>query len=113
VLAGSGDREASRFLWRQMLSSEQVWMRRTAERALLQLDALDRIDAIQEAVRAAPPPSDARYAWIELARRGVLPGVPVDPTGTPFEIDAATGEVSLSRRSPLYPLPVTMRRSRR
>jgi tetratricopeptide (TPR) repeat protein len=111
VLAGGGDRQASRFLWRQMLSSEQVWMRRTAERSLLQLDALDLIDAIQAKVRAAPPP-DGRYSWAELARRGVLPGMPLDPTRTPLEIDPATGDVTISTRSPLYPLPAILRRPR-
>ncbi len=113
VLARGGDRAASRFLWQQMLTSEQVWMRRTAERSLRQLDALDLIDAIQAAIRAAPPPPDGRYAWTELTRRGVLPGMPVDSTGTPLDIDAITGDVSLSTRSPLYPLPITMRRSGR
>jgi tetratricopeptide (TPR) repeat protein len=112
VLAGGGDRQASRFLWRQMLSSDQIWMRRTAERSLRQLDALDQIDALEAAVRASPPPG-GRYSWADLARRGVLPGMPLDSTGTPLEIDPATGAVSISTRSPLYPLPVTMRRSRR
>jgi hypothetical protein len=96
-----------------MLSSEQVWMRRTAERSLLQLDTLDRIDAVRDAVRAAPPPPDGRYAWADLTRRGVLRGTPIDSTGTPLEIDPVTGDVSISTRSPLYPLPVMMRRSRR
>jgi hypothetical protein len=111
VLAGGGDRQASRFLWRQMLSSEQVWMRRTAERSLLQLDALDLIDAIQAKVRAAPPPG-GRYSWAELARRGVLPGMPLDPTRTPLEIDPATGDVTISSQSPLYPMPAILRRPR-
>ncbi len=113
VLAGGGDRQASRFLWRQMLSSEQIWLRRTAERSLRQLDAIDQIEAIQAAIRAAPAPPDGRYAWTDLARRGVLPGMPLDPVGTPLEIDSVTGDVSISTRSPLSPMPVTMRRSRR
>jgi tetratricopeptide (TPR) repeat protein len=112
VLAGGGDREASRFLWRQMLSAEQVWMRRAAERSLLQLDALDLIDAVQAAVRAAGPPPDGRYSWIDLTHRGVLRGIPVDPTGGPLEIDPVTGDVAISTQSPLYPMPVPMRRSR-
>lgn len=113
VLAGGGDRQASRFLWQQLLASEQVWMRRTAERSLRQLDALDQIDAIQAAVRAAPQPPDGRYSWRDLTRRGVLPGMPLDSTGTPLEIDPVTGDISVSTRSPLFPMPVTMRRSRR
>ncbi len=113
VLAGGGDRAASRFLWQQMLSSEQVWMRRTAERSLRQLDAIDQIEAIEAAVRHAPPPPDGRYSWADLTRRGVFPGIPLDNTGTPLEIDPVTGHVSVSMRSPLYPMPDTMWRSRR
>jgi hypothetical protein len=113
VLAGGGDRAASRFLWQQMLSSEQVWMRRTAERSLQQLDAIDRIEATEAAVRAAPRPPDGRYSWRDLARRGVLSGIPVDPTGTPLEIDQVTGDVSVSLQSPLYPMPAIVRRFRR
>lgn len=105
VLASGGERESARFLWQQMLSSEQEWMRRNAERSLRQLDAMDRIDRVQAAVRRAPPPPDGRYSWPDLARRRVFPGIPVDPTGTPLDIDPATGEVTISPRSPLWPLP--------
>ncbi len=105
VLTGGGDRTSARFLWQQMLSSEQEWVRRNAERSLRQLDAMDRIDALEAAVRRAPPPPGGRYSWPDLARRRVLPGIPVDSTGTPFDIDPATGDVSVSPRSPLWPMP--------
>ncbi len=36
---------------------------------------------------------------------GVLRGIPLDPAGTPFEIDPVTGEVSVSERSTLHPMP--------
>jgi tetratricopeptide (TPR) repeat protein len=105
VLARGGDRASARFLWQQMLSSEQEWVRRTAGRSLQQLDAMDRIDSLEAVVRRAPPPPDGRHSWLDLARRGVLPGIPVDPAGTPLEIDAVTGEITVSPRSPLYPMP--------
>jgi hypothetical protein len=43
-----------------------------------------------------------------MARAGFVPGVPVDPAGTPFTIDPASGAIDVSRDSPLFPL----RRSR-
>lgn len=105
VLGGGGDRTSARFLWQQMLSAEEEWMRRNAERSLRQLDALDVIDSLQADVRRAPPPPDGRYSWEDLARRGVLPGMPVDATRTPLEIDPVTGDITVSKRSPLYPMP--------
>jgi len=37
---------------------------------------------------------------------GWLAGVPVDPSGTPFELDRTAADgVALSKRSPLSPIP--------
>ena len=104
MLVKGQDRASARFLWEQILREDQEWLRRTAERSLLQLDALDAIDAIQAAVTRAGPGTGG-YSWAGLVQRGVLRRVPVDPTGTPFELDPATGRVRLSPRSLLYPLP--------
>jgi hypothetical protein len=38
-------------------------------------------------------------------KRGVLPGQPVDPVGTPYILDPATGRVRVSEQSPLFPMP--------
>jgi hypothetical protein len=37
---------------------------------------------------------------------GLLRGVPVDPAGTPYTLNFATGEIAVSGYSPLYPLPL-------
>jgi hypothetical protein len=53
----------------------------------------------QVAARTGQQPAN----WLAVVRAGALPGIPTDPTGTPFEI--AAGRVRLSAKSSLYPLP--------
>jgi tetratricopeptide (TPR) repeat protein len=105
MLGAGGDRAAARFLWRQLLQSDEEWMRRNAGRSLMQLDALDAIDQLGQIVRRYPPPPGETYSWEGLVRRGVLKGIPVDPTGTPFTIDPITGQASVSSSSSLSPMP--------
>jgi hypothetical protein len=106
TLAEGGDRRSSRFLWRQQLESGEQWTRKTAEHRLLQLDAMDMLDRLnglsqQFIARAGRPPQSGR----ELLAGTGMTVVPVDPTGTPFILDQATGRVSLARQSKLWPLP--------
>jgi hypothetical protein len=105
MLSASNDRASARFLWNQILKSDEEWLRKTADRSLKQLDAFDAIDQLQVIAKRFPPPPGERYSWPALVRRGVLRGIPLDPVGTPFEIDPVTGEVSVSERSTLHPMP--------
>jgi hypothetical protein len=106
MLTAGNDRASSRLLWSQILQSEQEeWLRSTATRSLRQLDALDLIDRLQPIVRQYPPAPGTPYSWADFARRGILRGIPLDPAGTPFELDPATGTVSVSQASPLFPMP--------
>jgi hypothetical protein len=106
TLALGGDRQSSRLMWTAILQSAEIgWLRQDAERRLLQLRALDDIDALQRAVddyarRVGQAPPD----WAALVRAGAIRGVPVDPRRTPYEL-GADGRVRLSRSSALYPLP--------
>ena len=109
MLTEGSDRTSARFLWQQILKSEEPWLRQAAERALLQLQALDQIDQLEAGIRRYPLTAGEPYTWQPYIRKG-LRGVPVDPAGTPFEIDPATGRVSVSQRSPLFPLPDDTRR---
>ncbi len=87
-------------------SAEIDWLRNDAERRLMQLDAhglhVRAAVAARSLLRAVP--GAKTRDWAALVRAGVVPGVPVDPAGVPYEIDAA-GRVQLSSRSPLFPLP--------
>jgi hypothetical protein len=106
MLIQGGDRASARFLLQQILKSEEEWLQRAATRGLQQLDALDAIDQLQaRAVRKFPPPPGERYSWEWLIRRGVLRFVPPDPAGVPFDLDPATGEITVSKSSPLSPMP--------
>jgi tetratricopeptide (TPR) repeat protein len=106
TLAQGGDRASSKLMWEAIRASAEVdWLRRDAERRLAQLRALDEIDALQKlidavAARAGQPITD----WAALVRGGALPGVPLDPTRTPYVL-AGDGRVRLSQSSPLWPLP--------
>jgi hypothetical protein len=107
TLAQGGDRQSSRLMWEAIRQSAQIdWLRQDAERRLQQLQALDDIDNLQKkAVDAymrsgGQPPPD----WLTLVRAHVIPGIPVDPTGTPYEL-TSQGRVHLAASSPLAPLP--------
>jgi hypothetical protein len=104
TLIRGGDRTSARFLSQQLLQADEPWLRRLGEKRLRQIDVLDQIDRLQPIVRRFPAP-DGRYSWDALIRRHVLPGVPLDPTGAPYEVDPVTGDVGLSSRSELFPLP--------
>ena len=106
TLVQGGDRQSSKLMWEAIRQSAEIdWLRRDAERRLLQLRALDEIDALQRAVneharRGGQPPAD----WGALIRAGAIRGVPLDPSGAPYQL-APDGRVGLSPSSPLLPLP--------
>lgn len=110
MLSRREDRAAARFLWQQIAKSEEAWMRRNAERSLLQLQALDQIDQLNAVINRFPPAAGEQYSWTELVGKRVLTRVPTDPTGTPYEIDPVTGRVGVSTQSPLFPMPAEPRR---
>ena len=106
TLAQGGDRRSSRQMWAAIRqSADNDWLKQEADRRLAQLQALDEIDRLQQAVQTAAARTGQRPAdWPSLIRAGVLPGVPLDPVGRPYEIDG-DGTVRLSRTSPLWPPP--------
>jgi hypothetical protein len=105
MLTAGNDRASARLLWTQILDSDQEWLRRTAVRSLQQLDALDLIDQLQAIVRRFPPAAGTPYSWDDYVKRGILRIVPFDASKTPLDLDPSTGQISISKASPLWPMP--------
>ncbi len=107
MLAQGGDRTSSRFLFRRIYeTAEHEYMREMAALRLGQLDALDIIDQLNlQLERYERETGEPAHSWEPLVRRGLLRGVPADPSGTPFVIDPATGLATVSTESEYYPLP--------
>jgi hypothetical protein len=106
VLAEGGERDASRELWTQLArSGEHEWIRKAAERGLMQLDAESHIEILEKVVQKFYD-MHGRFpqAWWELTRIKMLNYFPVDPTGEIYTLDPVTGSVDVSRKSTLYPL---------
>jgi hypothetical protein len=108
TLAQGGSRASSRRLWQEIRDqADHDWLRNQAMRRLQQFDAMDQIDAL---VRAAID-YERRFgasprSWADLIRAGHLRGLPADPAGHPYVLDASRGVITLGPRSPLNPLPV-------
>jgi tetratricopeptide (TPR) repeat protein len=111
TLADGGDRHSSRVMWRAIRESAEIdWLKNDADRRLTQFDALDQIDQLQLLVDQASAGAGATVTdWTTLLRRRALPGLPLDPSGTPYEIDA-NGRVKVAPTSPLMPMPQEPRR---
>jgi hypothetical protein len=104
TLAQGGDRQSSRAMWTAIRQSAELdWLRHDADRRLLQLQALDVMDQLQSAVTGYAQRSGSPPDWQTLVRARVLRGMPLDPSGTPFELTG--GRVQMSSSSPLWPLP--------
>ena len=107
TLGKGGDRGASRLLWKQIYdTANNDFARNAARTKLQQLDAIEVIEKLQRAVDALTTRTGAQVTdWNALIRAGVIPGVPLDPAGMPYELSSSS-RVELSSRSPLFPLPI-------
>jgi hypothetical protein len=106
TLAEGGHRDASRALWQQLAQSDEPWLRDSAKLRLVQLDAMDVIESLSARVqsfRAAH--AAAAVTWEQLVAARLLPGIPLDSSGTPFVLDPSTGAITVAPTSKLFPLP--------
>jgi hypothetical protein len=107
TLLEGGNRQTARALWQVLHdTAETPQQRDNATIHLRQLDALDRLDALRSVVavfreRFGRPPG----RWEELMAAGLLPSIPIDPTGAPYVLDPSSGEVRPSPESELGALP--------
>ena len=104
MLGKGGHRDVAREIWkRQYEHAAEDAIRDNALHHIQLLDALDAVDALNEASRrfaersGRPPraPSD-------LVEAGLVGRVPVDPSGLPFAYDAETGRFSIARGSKFW-----------
>jgi hypothetical protein len=112
TLAEGGDRRSSRLMWEAIRESAEIdWLKNESERRLNQLLALDQIDALQRVVdEFARRTGTAVADWTPLVRAGVIRGVPLDPSrSAPYVFDSS-GRITVSKTSPLFPLPVEPQR---
>jgi len=112
ILAQGNTRAAAREMFARLSeSSEQEWIRDNARRSLQQLDAIDVIEQrLQPVVNAYYDRTGGFPAsWRDVVQAGLLPGVPLDPTGEPYGIDPVSGIVDVGAGSDLSPLPAGLR----
>ena len=102
-----GDRQSSRFMFRQLReSAEHEYMRKNAELRLEQLDLLDLVDALNARLAQYERETGQRAtSWQPLFERGWLRATPTDQDGKPLVIDDASGRATVDRSSKYYPLP--------
>ena len=107
MLTRGGDRQASRALWTQIGQNEESeWLRKNSQLRLAQLDALDQIDVLKRIVGDFTKRTGTRAeSWEQLAAAGAVRGLPLDPSGTPYRLDADTGDIGVAEESELWPLP--------
>jgi tetratricopeptide (TPR) repeat protein len=112
TLVEGGDRTGARQILTELLASaEEAYIRSAAERSLAQLQALDSVDHLNALVeRFRSRAGQLPRGWHDMVSVGLIPGVPLDSTGTPFAYDPATGTVSIGAQSSLLPLPGGLRR---
>ena len=110
TLAEGGDRNSSRTMWQSIRETAEIdWLRNEADRRLAQLDAFDAIAALQQRVDMVAAQTGSTPAdWQTVIRAGAVRGIPLDPVQVPYVIEG--GQVTVSRSSPLFPLPDEPRR---
>jgi hypothetical protein len=104
LLRQGGHRDKAREMWLRLYeqAAEGSAMRNNARMHLLELEAVDQIDALQQGIaifreRQGRPPASLD----ELRAAGLMRVPPVDPLGTPFRYDPQAGIVDLSPESKL------------
>jgi hypothetical protein len=104
LLTRGGDRRDARRMWQQMYDQAEAGILKENARLWLQiLDSADMADRLTAVVAEALRRTGHRPARLEdLRAAGLWRGPLEDSAGVPFSYDASTGQVRVSRRSPLW-----------
>ena len=106
TLAEGGNRATARQLWQELAKSDAAYLRRAAQYRLEQLDAMDQIDALERVVHVYEERTGMRAQnWFDMARAGLIRGIPEDSDGNPYRLNPDSGVVTLDPASRLNPLP--------
>lgn len=106
TLAQGGDRDGAKRMVAELMTAEEPYIRQAATRLAAQLQTLDAIDLLNVLVqRYREAAGHDPNGWDDLIRAGMLPSLPVDPTGRAFQYDSATHLASIDPASSLSPLP--------
>jgi tetratricopeptide (TPR) repeat protein len=103
--ARGGDRQGARQLLIELAATSDGYIKRSAERGLAQLQALDELDRLQTLIHEHRARTGAFPATLVSLRAPASSGAFADPTGRSYTYDAERGVVSLAPDSPLSPLP--------
>lgn len=106
VLAEHGEGDAARELWLQLAeTADHDWIRKAANRGLMQLDAEVHITLLEAGVQKFYE-MNGRFpaTWREMIRAKMLRNVPVDPSGYVYDLDPVSGLVTVGRKSMLFPM---------
>jgi hypothetical protein len=109
TLTKGGDRAGARTLWEQIRqTADHAYIRAAAEHRLTQLRVLDELDTLNaHLARLREETGHPATTWADLAARGwIRDDPPIDPAGVPYVIEPASGQATVSDRSPYYPLPI-------
>lgn len=100
-----GDTASARVVWRSLLDFPDLeFFHGEARRRLMQLDAIDQAAQLRRIVAVYTERfGHAPGRWEDMVRAGLLPGIPVDPTGVRYVLDASGG-VDVDPTSRLWPL---------
>jgi hypothetical protein len=118
MVTQGGSRETARAIYRQMAeTSDDSITRDNAKRRLMQMDALDEIDAIKAAIaKFQNANGKCPGSWTEIVRalaesptHGVTfhvneSNVPVDPSGAPYRFDKVACTVGLDETQTKIPV---------
>lgn len=101
LAAKGGNRNTARFLWQQMYeSAEEEQLKRNARENLIRLTADDEMEELQHLVEIVQTRLGRPiHSLEELVQMGLLKGIPADPKGFTYHLDANTGRVGLSPES--------------